>query len=170
MENHHWHLIRCMRRGSAAMWRAFRPMPVSSWGVWASRNVTISKVFPLPLPSNKRWTPVTHVRRWEPLRRYTNTFGSCMPVSGKPSLPCRGRRWRNIRWAISWKKFWVIPPGLVLPYTPLSSCRMGAVSRNNWKSCKKKVTPVCLSMRPFTVSVKYWRMTHCFPTRWSNCW
>lgn len=28
----------------------------------------------------------------EPLRRYTNTFGSCMPVSGKPSLPCRGRR------------------------------------------------------------------------------
>jgi excinuclease ABC subunit A len=34
----------------------------------------------------------TRARRWELLRRYTNTFASCMPVSGKPSLPCRGRR------------------------------------------------------------------------------
>lgn len=84
---------------------------------------------------------------------------------GKTISPVSGKEVKKHQVSDIVKEVWVIPPGLVLPYTPLSSCRMGAVSRNNWKSCKKKVTPVCLSMRPFTVSVKYWRMTHCFPTR-----
>ena len=56
-------------------------------------------------------------------------------------------------------------PEHALPYMLLSSCRMGVASRSSWKSCKKKAIPVCPLARPFTGSVKYWRMTHCFPPR-----
>ena len=108
---------------------------------------------------NPRSTVGTSTEIYEYLRLLYARIGKTIsPVSGIGSEETPGKRYCE-------RSFRLSLPEHALPYMLLSSCRMDVASRSSWKSCKKKVIPVCPLARPFTVSVKYWRMTHCFPPR-----
>ena len=91
-------------KGSAATWRASRPMPDNSWArstspMWMSLRVSLR-----PSPSNRRSIPAIRVRRSAPRPNCTTTLNSSTPASDTPSRPYRDRRssatprttWRSI--------------------------------------------------------------------------